>query len=275
MRVLVTRPEEQAREWVARLAERGVVAAALPLIAIEAPADPVPVRSAWQTLPQRSLLVFVSPNAVTQFFAQRPAGGDWPAALRFGSPGPGTSAALRAAGVAPGAIVEPPLDAGRFDSEALWAVLGPLGPWQGRSVLIVRGSVDGEAQGRGREWLSQVLRDAGAHVDLVAAYRRVPPRLDPAGQAVWAAALAAPAEHLWLFSSSEAIDQLDALTAAAGSAPDWQAAQALATHPRIAQRARSAGFGRVIEASPTLEAVVAAIGVSRSDGERPIESSAP
>ena len=191
MRVLVTRPEEQAREWVARLAERGVVAAALPLIAIEAPADPVPVRLAWQTLSQRSLLVFVSPNAVTQFFAQRPAGGDWPAALRFGSPGPGTSAALRAAGVAPGAIVEPPLDAGRFDSEALWAVLGPLGPWQGRSVLIVRGSVDGEAQGRGREWLSQVLRDAGAHVDLVAAYRRVPPRLkSPCSRAVAGAATA-------------------------------------------------------------------------------------
>lgn len=275
MRVLVTRPEEQAREWVARLAERGVVAAALPLIAIEAPADPAPVRRAWHTLSQRSLLVFVSPNAVTQFFAQRPAGGDWPATLRFGSPGPGTSAALRAAGVAPGAIVEPPSDAGRFDSEALWAVLGPQGPWQGRSVLIVRGSVDGEAQGRGREWLSRVLRDAGAGVDLVAAYRRVPPRLDAAGQAVWAAALATPAEHLWLFSSSEAIDQLEALAARAGAAPDWQAAQALATHPRIAQRARGAGFGRVIEASPMLEAVVAAIGVSRSGGERPIESSAP
>lgn len=264
MRVLVTRPAEQAQAWVERLAARGIAAAALPLIAIEPPADPAPLRAAWQTLAQRRLLMFVSPNAVTQFFAQRPAGGDWPATLRFGSPGPGTSAALRAAGVPAGAIVEPPLEAGRFDSEALWAVLEPQGPWQGSSVLIVRGSASGEAQGRGREWLSQVLRRAGAEVDLVAAYRRAPPRMDAALQALLAQALASPAEHLWLFSSSEAIEQLEALTAGAGGAPDWRAARALATHPRIAQRAHEAGFGTVIEAPPTLDAIAAAIGSMRS-----------
>jgi uroporphyrinogen-III synthase len=36
---------------------------------------------------------------------------------------------------------------------------------------------------------------------------------------------------------------------------DWSAATALATHPRIAEAAARAGFGRVIEAPPTPAAV--------------------
>ena len=43
------------------------------------------------------------------------------------------------------------------------------------------------------------------------------------------------------------------------SAPDWRAATALATHPRIAERARAAGFGRVVEAAPTIDAIVHAM----------------
>ena len=39
----------------------------------------------------------------------------------------------------------------------------------------------------------------------------------------------------------------------------WSQARALATHPRIAQRARDCGFGVVHESRPTLEAVVACI----------------
>ena len=37
------------------------------------------------------------------------------------------------------------------------------------------------------------------------------------------------------------------------------AARAIASHPRIASRAREAGFGRVFEAGPGLDAVVACI----------------
>jgi uroporphyrinogen-III synthase len=63
------------------------------------------------------------------------------------------------------------------------------------------------------------------------------------------------AAHLWFFSSSEAIDHL--LQACPGR--DWTAAQAIATHPRIARRARVGGFGRVEQTRPTLDAVVACI----------------
>lgn len=272
MRVLVTRPRAQAHEWVQRLAARGIEARALPLIAIEPPADLQAVHAAWRSLASRRLAVFVSPNAAQQFFALRPPGCHWPADLHAAAPGPGSSAALREAGVPASAIVEPALEGDRFDSEALWAVLHSQGPWQGASVLIVRGSIDGEPQGSGREWLAQSLLTAGATVEFVAAYRRAAPRLDAAEQAAWAQAMAAPGEHLWLFSSSEAIEQLERLASGQGPDRPWSAAQALATHPRITERARAAGFARVLQAAPKLAAIVAAIEAAQT---RPIESDAP
>jgi uroporphyrinogen-III synthase len=125
--------------------------------------------------------------------------------------------------------------------------------WRGASVLLVRGT-------RGRDWLAARLVEAGAQVDEVAAYRRETPALDPAATADLLEALARPDEHLWLFSSSEAIDRLAEQAAPrAADAATWGSARALATHPRIAQRARDAGFGVVLEARPTPAAVVACI----------------
>lgn len=261
MRVLVTRPAAQARDWVARFAAQGIDAVALPLIAIGPPEDPAPVRAAWQGLAARRLAVFVSPNAVAQFFLQRPAGLAWPEGVYAAAPGPGTGAALREAGVPAAAVLEPPAGSPSFDSEALWPVLDAAGPWAGRQVLVLRGSVDGEPLGRGREWLAQQLQAAGATVDVVVAYRRGRPCFDAAEQACWQAALDAPAAHLWLLSSSEAVDQLEALAPGA-----WAEARALATHARIAARARLAGFGTVLEAPPAWASVVAAVEALRAAG---------
>jgi uroporphyrinogen-III synthase len=248
MRILVTRPAAQAADWVLDLQARGLDAVALPLIAIAAVDEPAALRAAWQTLAQRRLVVFVSPNAVQHFFAQRPASTGWPASTRAGSPGPGTTRALVALGVPPAQIVEPAADAAQFDSESLWAQL-QAHDWRGADVLVVRG--DG-----GRDWLADTLRRHGAQVDHVAAYRRAAPRLDAAEQALLHAALAAPASHLWFFSSSEAIAHLEAL---APSGVDWGRAHAVGTHPRIVERARQAGFAQAVEARPSLDAVVACI----------------
>ncbi|MES1161549.1 MAG: uroporphyrinogen-III synthase, partial [Rhizobacter sp.] len=108
----------------------------------------------------------------------------------------------------------------------------------------------------GRDWLADTLRRHGAQVDHVAAYRRAAPRLDAAERALLHAALAAPAAHLWFFSSSEAIAHLEAL---ASPGADWRSAQAIGTHPRIVERARQTGFVQVVEARPSLDAVVACI----------------
>ena len=171
MRVLVTRPAAQAREWVERLRAHGLDAEALPLIGIEPAADAKTLREAWVALDKRQLAVFVSPNAVEQFFALRPAGMAWPAATRAASPGPGTTRVLLQLGVPRDCLVEPAPDAAQFDSESLWAELAPL-PWQGTRVLIVRG--DG-----GRGWLAERLRGAGAEVQMLAAYRRGGPPPPP------------------------------------------------------------------------------------------------
>lgn len=258
MRVIVTRPPAQAAGWVSRLAALGIDAVALPLIGIAPVDDPGPVRDAWRTLAGRALTVFVSPNAVQQFFALRPDGARWPAVTRAGSTGPGTSAALREAGIAGEALVEPAADAPAFDSEALWARLSGE-DWAGREVLVVRGE-------GGRDWLADTLRARGARVDFVAAYRRLPPVADAAGRALIEAACVAPAAHLWLFSSSEAIGHLRALAPGA----DWSDGRAAASHPRIAASAREAGFGRVDEIAPSPEAVATLL---REDP--PIQSAAP
>ncbi|HEY0819317.1 MAG TPA: uroporphyrinogen-III synthase [Rhizobacter sp.] len=245
MRVLVTRPAAQADEWVRLLREAGLDADALPLIDIAPAADAAALAAAWRGLPELALVVFVSPNAATCFFDGRPDGAAWPEALAAASPGPGTTRVLRGLGVR--AVMEPAADAPQFDSEALWAQLAQH-DWQGRKVLIVRGA-------SGRDWLAERLRERGAVLQFVAAYSRSAPALSASQQHLLREALAAPSQHLWLFSSSEAVTNLQAL------APDaaWSEALALATHPRIAQTARGLGIGRVIEARPSAEAVVACI----------------
>ncbi len=253
MRVIVTRPAVQAAEWVVRLQARCVEAVALPLMAIEPAADAAPIAAAWAQLAGHRLVIFVSPNAAERFFAHRPPQWVWPMATWAGSPGPGTTHSLIGLGVPVARIIEPAQDAAQFDSESLWARLSEH-DWQGAAVVIVRG------EGGGRDWLAATLREHGAQVAFLAAYRRAEPALSATDHATLAAAQAEPDAYLWLFSSSEAIDNL---AHAAPGAP-WPHARAIATHPRIAERARGLGFGSVVEARPALDAVVACIQSFRS-----------
>ncbi|MEP7058378.1 MAG: uroporphyrinogen-III synthase [Caldimonas sp.] len=278
MRVIVTRPAAQAHGWVQDLQARGFDAVALPLISIAAAPDPAAVRAAWATLAERRLVVFVSPNAATAFFAAASPGARWPASTRAASPGPGTTGTLIGLGVPAAQIDAPADDAPQFDSEALWARL-ERDDWRDAPVLVVRGE-------RGRDWLAARLAERGAHIDEIAAYARAAPTFDASEWRLLEAALAAPQRHLWLFSSSEAIENLGALARRRGAsderadigidadrapaAPDrpgraparvadWRDARAVATHPRIAARARELGFGAVHEARPTPAAVAACI----------------
>ncbi len=247
LRLIVTRPAAQAADWVRQLAALGLQAQALPLLGIEPVDDTAPLRAAWQALPSCKLVVFVSPNAVQHFFAAAP-GAAWPPSVLAGSTGPGTTRALRQAGVAAAQIVEPDAEAAQFDTEALWSRLQAMA-WTAERVQVVRGE-------GGRDWLADVLRQQGAQVDFIAAYRRTPPRLDAAGRALLADACSQPAQHLWLFSSSQAVGCLRALAPAA----DWSRSRALASHPRIVQAVRDLGFGQVQITAPTVLAVARAAG---------------
>lgn len=242
--MIVTRPRAQAAGWVQALAAQGLDAQALPLIEIAPPLDGTAVQQAWLELPKQDFVMFVSANAVERFFALRPPGMAWPNGLRAGSTGQGTSAALQSCGVAQ-ALIAQPAPGEPSESEALWRQIAAQS-WHGRRVLVVRGE-------DGRNWLAQQWERAGAAVVFLVAYQRRRPVLDDAQSSLLARALAEPQRHVWLFSSSEAVDHLIALSAGA----DWFYSQALATHPRIAAVARAAGFAQVSVVEPQVEAVAA------------------
>ncbi|MBT9609681.1 MAG: uroporphyrinogen-III synthase [Pseudomonadota bacterium] len=270
MLTLVTRPEPQASGWAEALAAQGVAAQPLPLIAIEGPPHPEAVARLWHTLAHQRLLMFVSPASAEWFFRLRPQplqdgspAPAWPAQTLAAAPGPGTAQAVlalgAAAGLTPDRMVSPPEDSAQFDSEALWPLLAPMA-WPDQRVTIVSG---GDTSGaRGRTWLAAQWQRAGAHVEAVQAYQRGPGAWTSAQQTLARQALAAPQAHVWLFSSSQAIDHLMAHHLPAlghtSARPDWQRMRALCTHPRIAEHAAAQGFGEVRQCAPTVAAVVQA-----------------
>ena len=261
MRVMVTRPQPEADKWVHSLQASGYDAQALPLIVVEPPPDPQAVRAAWFQLSDYDALMFVSGNAVAHFFALRPA--PEPAFAphsRFKArafvTGPGSTAALLRCGAHTDWIDVPDNAAGQFDSEALWSVVRHrVGP--GYRVLIVRGTTRGgsadASEGVGRDWFARQVLAAGGQVDFVVAYQRGAPVLGAAQLSQ--VAQAATDGSVWLFSSSEAVGNLSALL----PLQDWSHARAVASHARIAQAARGAGFAVVCESRPTLAAMVASI----------------
>ncbi|MDB5847116.1 MAG: hypothetical protein JWP29_868 [Rhodoferax sp.] len=252
MRVIVTRPQHDAERWVQALQARGFAAEVLPLIDIAAASNPAPLHAAWQQLAHYQALMYVSGNAVQCFYATRPVGMAAPGALpRSWATGPGTLAALHQAGV-PGHLIDAPASsAGQFDSEALWTIVNAHVNKDSR-VLIVRGGEPG-GTGAGRNWFANQLEAAGAQVDFVVAYERHPPHWTTAQQQM--AATATNDGSVWLLSSSEAIGHLTQRLPGIM----LRNARAVATHPRIAEAARGAGFGVVCESRPTLDDVIASI----------------
>lgn len=257
-RVIVTRPEREALQWVAALQARGIAAQALPLIAISPPTDADALQAARDHIADYRAVMLVSSNAAQHFFDKNTAlalTGQTQAAIktRVWSPGPGTARALQALGLGAACIDQPATDAAQFDSESLWAqVHHQIGP--GDRVLIVRGTeVGAHQQGTGRDWLAQQITAAGGQVDFVVAYTRGVPDWSEAQRTQ--ARQAASDGTLWLLSSSQALDNLRT------ALPDqaWDRARALATHPRIAQAAHALGFAGVHECRPALDDVAASI----------------
>lgn len=275
--VIVTRPQADAGPWLERLQQEGWPVEALPLIDIVAVDDAAPAYAAWRNLYRYAALMFVSSNAVRYFFASKPLVGiekhlqdaakevaNWPVDLRFMAPGPGTAAALLAAGVPPAQMDAPALDAPQFDSQALWAALAPRS-WQDQRVLLVRGATisegsvgsastpePGSAQGTSRDWLVQQWRSAGAQVDVLTVYQRRAPSFTEAQ--LQRIRMASCDGSVWLLSSAQALAYLPVLPEL-----DWSQARAVATHPRIVQAARLAGWGQVLASRASLADVVVSI----------------
>jgi uroporphyrinogen-III synthase len=275
MRVVVTRPQRDAQGWAQGLQAAGFEPLLLPLIDIEPVPNIAAMQAAWARLHEYQAVMFVSSNAATQFYASKvpetPVQQAQAATkIRAWVTGPGSRRALLQCGFDAKRIDSPALDADQFDSEALWAVVGPQVK-VGDKVLIVRGArgddpetdataagngatgTTATASGTGRNWLAAQLEAAGASVDFLVAYQRQRPVLSAAQQDL--VRLAAQDGSVWLLSSSEALDNL----AACMPGQTWGTARAVATHVRIAAAARRLGFGVVCESRPSVPSVVASI----------------
>ena len=159
LKVLVTRPESQARTLCEGIASAGGEAIAFPVIEI------LPVeKEQWSgvDLTDYNILIFVSRNAVKYFTAE------WqqsiPAELKIMAVGAGTAQSMSKQGLRVDAFPE-----SGASSETL-LTLAELKHISGFKVLIVRGK-------GGRELLADSLMARGAKVDYLEVYQRKLPSL--------------------------------------------------------------------------------------------------
>lgn len=225
--VVTTRPAGQAAGLVAALQAQGAEVLNFPVIEILA-ADPAPLLEL--DLDSFALAFFVSPNAVEQAFAIRPAA-TWPAALRLATVGPGSAQVLRAHGCA--RVIAPE---NGFDSEAVLALPEfSAAALAGRKVLLVRGE-------GGRELMAQTLAARGACVEQVSVYRRACAQLDPA---ILQTRFAAGGLAALVFTASEGLRFFLAILGDSGREM-LQTLPCYAPHPRIIEALRRAGAQRAI-----------------------------
>jgi uroporphyrinogen-III synthase len=224
LKVLVTRPFEQAKNLVKLIEQHGGQPVLLPMLKI----DPVlPDETSLHQLQQltgNELLIFVSANAVRYGHHYVPQ------AIRheltIAAIGRGTANELARAGLQVNLLPDT-----SHDSEALLA-LPQLSDVKDRHIVIVRGK-------GGREKLAETLRARGANVDYAEVYRRVAPEvkidehLSPAGIDIIS------------ITSGDALNNLAVLAHA--QQQTWVFEKPLVVfHNRIAQQAKELGFGKTV-----------------------------
>jgi uroporphyrinogen III methyltransferase/synthase len=161
-RVLVPRPGSQALATAKLMRERGAEPIVFPVIEITDPEDAAPLARAVHELGRYDWVLFTSANGVERFFLELArAGRDARAfaAARLGVIGPSTAEALHARGLQADVVAE------EHVGEGLARAVIAQGP--PRHVLLPRAAA-------ARDALPAALRDAGASVDVVAAYAARP-----------------------------------------------------------------------------------------------------
>jgi uroporphyrinogen-III synthase len=164
-RVLITRAAHQASALAEELCGLGAEPVFLPTIELAEPSSFAPLDEAITGLSGFDWLIFTSANAVEVFVGR---GGAAREGLKVAAIGAVTAGALDVAGFR--ADLVPGVATAEGLVEALQGVLNVRG---GR-FLLVRAEV-------GREVLPEALREAGAEVTVVAAYRTVVPAASVAG----------------------------------------------------------------------------------------------
>ncbi len=163
--VLVTRPAHQAEGLCKLIEEQGGSAYRFPVLEILDPLDPRPLQLIATRLDDYDWAIFISANAVERALGSILAVRDWPETTRIAVIGQSSAQALRRHGLRPDLVPDH-----RFDSEALLA-LPAMQRIAAMQFVIFRGE-------GGREHLAETLRQRGARVDYIEAYRRARPVVD-------------------------------------------------------------------------------------------------
>ncbi|MEO8509706.1 MAG: uroporphyrinogen-III synthase [Chloroflexota bacterium] len=170
MRVLVTRPAEQARELIDLLAARGLAGVSVPAVVIRHEPAGSPFDAALDGLTGAAWLVITSANGAIALAARlRAMRRGMPNGTRLAAVGPATAAALRGAGFT---VHHVP------DDYLTVAIADGLDKLRGRRVVLARADV-------ATPDLADALRALGAIVEEVVAYRTLegPPTEAPALEA--------------------------------------------------------------------------------------------
>ena len=196
-RILVTRARHQAGALSQLLSERGAEPIELPAIGIEKIADSADLDAAIGNLSAYQWVIFTSSNGVEAFFERLEVLGLDSRALgqlKVGAMGPVTAQALRARGIIPDYVPEV------YSSEGLIAGLKSY-PVGGKRFLLPRADIADEELTRG-------IRELGAEVHEIAAYRTVP---KPEALAQARRMLLAGDIDVTTFTSSSAVSNLVAV----------------------------------------------------------------
>ena len=162
-RILVTRPRDQAPELMEPLAALGAETILAPMIRILPPEDPGPLTRAAADPGMFDWIVLTSSNAVEAFMDAVLRGHRDVRALKgpqLCTVGSGTANRLASYGLKVDLVPE------EFRAEAVVAALARSGSLEGARVLLPRSDI-------GREVIAEQLREAGALVTDVIAYRTV------------------------------------------------------------------------------------------------------
>jgi uroporphyrinogen III methyltransferase / synthase len=166
-RIIVTRAGAQAFGLVEQIEAAGGEVVELATIEIQPLESFAEFDAAINKIEQYDWLIFTSVNSVAPFLSRLRAGGKVPLSmgyLKIAAIGPETAKRLASAGITVCLVPQ------RYQAEGILDALGPEAVKQKR-ILIPRAA-------EAREILPETLRDWGAAVDVVAAYRTALPRVD-------------------------------------------------------------------------------------------------
>jgi uroporphyrinogen-III synthase len=241
LKVLVTRPQQQAKSLCDSISAAGGEAIAFPVLDIESVSAENETNMA---IIDQDMIIFISRNAVSYFMT----GLKTPLAdnVQLVAVGGGTATAMLQYGLRVDIQAPPPAG-----SESLLA-MPELNRVENKSVLIVRG------QG-GRELLANTLRTRGAKIRYIEVYRRILP--SPSKAEVEQAKLA----DCIIITSIAGLDNLCQLIEAEALMSKWL----IVISERIRQYAKKLGFEQCVVVADASDAALMqqVIRMERNDGK--------